>query len=108
MLIIITFFNILCFLHFLFWYFTSPDFSPNFQKLALKIESKKYQNEKKIKQKMFKMLLFLIYEGYKKIFTHFLPIFDHFYPFSPKIFALEQNSPILHFRDPLHLVPPGK
>ena len=57
---------------------------------------------------MFKMLLFLIYEGYKKNFTHFLPIFDHFYPFSPKIFALEQNSPILHFQDPLHIVPPGK
>ena len=51
MLIIITFFNILCFLHFLFWYFTSPEFSPNFQKLALKIESKKYQNEKILKTK---------------------------------------------------------
>ena len=44
-------FKLFCFLHFLFWYFASPEFFPNFQKLALKIESKKYQNEKKLKTK---------------------------------------------------------
>ena len=38
--------------------------------------------------------------GPKNNFNHFWPIFDHFYPISPAIFALEQKLAIDHFRDP--------
>ena len=38
--------------------------------------------------------------GPKNNFNHFWPIFDHFYPISPAIFALEQKFAIDHFRDP--------
>ena len=44
---------------------------------------------------MLKMLLFLIYEGYKKIFTHFLPIFDHFTPFHLKFLLYISRTPYI-------------
>ena len=37
--------------------------------------------------------------GPKNNFNHFWPIFDHFYPISPAIFAPEQKFAIDHFRD---------
>ena len=46
--------------------------------------------------------------GPQNNFFHFWPNFDHFYPISPEIFALEQKFAIDHFRDPLILHRLGK
>ena len=56
-------FNIFCFSTFSFGYFTNPVFWPNLEKKALKTRSRKYPKEKVKKQKMLKMLLFIICEA---------------------------------------------
>ena len=75
-------FNIFCFSTFSFGYFTNPVFWPNLEKKALKTRSRKYPKEKVEKQKMLKMLLFIICEGPQKISTilkPFLAIFTLFH-----------------------------
>ena len=54
------------------------------------------------------MLLFIIYEAPQNNFIIFWPIFDHFYPISPAMFAPEQIFTIDHFRAPLILDQLGK
>ena len=54
------------------------------------------------------MRLFIICEAPKNNFSHFWPIFDHFYPISPVFFAPEQNFAIDHFKDPSNLNLLGK
>ena len=66
-------FNIFCFSTFSFGYFTNPVFWPNLEKIALKTRSRKYPKEKVEKQKMLKMLLFIICEAPQKISTIFKP-----------------------------------
>ena len=68
----------------------------------------KYQTEKTKKLKLLQMLLFKMYDDQKICFTHFWPFFDPFYCISLKIFAIMQNSPILHFRDTTGYVRLGK
>ena len=92
--------NIFCFYTFSFWYFLGPVFRAGFsiigQNTGLVIVPKR-------KNKKFEMLLMLLFDmcdAPQNIFSHFLPIFDHFYPISPAIFALEQKFAIDHFRDP--------
>ena len=72
-------FSIFCFSTFSLGYFTNPAFWINFKKIALKTGSQKYPREKVEKQKMLKMLLFIISEAPKK----FQPFFGHFWPFLP-------------------------
>ena len=56
-------FDIFSFLTFSFGYFRSPVFWPNLKKISLKTRSRKYPKEKVEKQKMLKMLLFIIGEA---------------------------------------------
>ena len=56
-------FNIFSFSTFSFGYFTNPVFWPNLEKIALKTRCRKYPKEKVKKQKMLKMLLFIICEA---------------------------------------------
>ena len=56
-------FNIFSFVTFSFGYFRNPVFWPNLEKKALKTRSRKYPKEKVKKQKMLKMLLFIICEA---------------------------------------------
>ena len=88
-------------------YFRDPVFRAIFEKFGQNAGFVKYPREKVEKQKMLKMLKFIICESPKN-FNHFLAIFRHFYPISLKKVALEQKSPCQHFRDPLILVPLGK
>ena len=71
-------FNIFCFSTFSLGYFTNPAFWLNLKKIALKIGSGKYLREKVKKQKMLKMLLFIIYEAPKKISRIFGPFWAIF------------------------------
>ena len=66
-------FNIFSSSTFSLGYFTNPAFWLNFKKIALKTGSRKYQREKVEKQKMLKMLFFIICEVPKKISTIVLP-----------------------------------
>ena len=50
----------------------------------------------------------MICETHKIISAFLGDFFDHFYPISPEIFAIVQNFPILHFRDPLYIDRLGK
>ena len=75
-------FNIFSFLTFSFGYFRNPEFWPNLKKIALKTRSRKYPKEKVKKQKMLKMLLFIIYEApqnIQPILKPFLAIFTLFH-----------------------------
>ena len=75
-------FSIFCFSTFSLGYFTNPAFWINFKKIALKTGSQKYPREKVEKQKMLKMLLFIISEAPQKIsaiFWPFLAIFTLFH-----------------------------
>ena len=101
-------FNIFCFSTFSFGYFTNPVFWPNLEKKALKTRSRKYPKEKVEKQKMLKMLLFIICEAPQKISTLFLAIFGHFYPISLDKFALTPKTRLPQFTRNLILTPTGK
>ena len=72
-------FNIFCFSTFSLGYFRNPVFWPNLEKIALKTRSRKYLKEKVKKQKMLKMLKFIIREAPQK----FQPFLSHFWPFFP-------------------------
>ena len=75
-------FNIFCFSTFSLGYFTNSAFWINFKKIALKTGSQKYPRKKVEKQKMLKMLSFIVYEAPKKIsaiFWPFLAIFTLFH-----------------------------
>ena len=97
-------YNILNFSTFSLGYFQDPVFRAIFDKISQNAGFVKYPREKVEKQKMLKMLKFIICEAPQK----FQPFFGHFYPFSLKKVALEQKSPCQHFRDPLNLVPLGR
>merc|ERR1711978_395821 len=71
-------FNIFCFSTFTFGYFTNRLLWPNLEKIALKTRSRKYPIEKVEKQKMLKMLLFIICEAPQKISTIFKPFLTIF------------------------------
>merc|ERR1739836_370240 len=66
-------FNIFCFLIFSFWYFLDLVFRAIFSKFGQNTGFVKYPKEKVEKQKMLKMLSFVIYEAPKKISTIFKP-----------------------------------
>ena len=53
-------FNIFCFSTSSFWYFTKPEFRQNSKKITLKNGPRKYAKEKVEKQKMLKMISFII------------------------------------------------
>merc|ERR1712155_404862 len=72
-------FNIFCFLTFSFGYFLDPVFRAIFSKFGQNTGFVKYPKEKVKKQKMLKMLLFIICEAPKK----FQPFLIHFWPFLP-------------------------
>ena len=101
-------FNIFCFSTFSFGYFTNPEFWPNLEKIALKTRYRKYPKEKVEKQKMLKMLFFIICEAPKKNFNHFFAFFDHFYPISFDNFALTPKTRPPQFTQNQILTPTGK
>ena len=101
-------FNIFCFSTFSFGYFTNPVFWPNLEKIALKTRSRKYPKEKVEKQKMLKMLLFIIFEGPSKYFNHFWAFFGHFYPISLEKLAISPKTRIRQFGQNQILIPTGK
>ena len=70
--------------------------------------SKKYPKEIVEKTKNVKNVIIYHMSGPQNNFSHFWPIFDHFYPISPAIFAPEQKFAIDHFRDPTILDQLGK
>ena len=51
---------IFCFLTSFFWYFIKPEFRQNSQKITLKTGPRKYAKEKVEKQKMLKIISFII------------------------------------------------
>ena len=64
-------FNIFCFLTFSFGHFVDLAFRAIFSKFGKKTGFVKYPKEKVEKQKMLKMLFFIIYEAPEKNFNHF-------------------------------------
>ena len=100
--------NIFSFSSYSFSYLLNPFFWANFSKFGEKKGLYKYQTEKTKKLKLLQMLLFKMYDDQKICFTHFWPFFDPFYCISLLIFAIMQNSPILHFRDTTGYVRLGK
>ena len=66
---------------FSFGYFRNPVFWPNFEKIALKTRSRKYPKQKVKKQKMLKMLLFIIWEASPKKIQPFLGLYWPFLPY---------------------------
>merc|ERR1712218_204686 len=86
-----TVFNIFCFSTFSLGYFTNPVFWPNLEKIALKTRSRKYPKEKVEKQKMLKMVFFIICEDHQKISTIFKPFLAIFTLFHLKNWPYLQN-----------------
>ena len=72
-----TIFNIFCFSTFSFGYFLDLVFRAIFSKFGQNTGFVKYPKEKVEKQKMLKMLLFIICEAPKNL----QPFFGHFWPF---------------------------
>merc|ERR1712214_277328 len=94
-------FSIFCFS---FWYFLDLVFRAIFSKFGQYTGFVKYPKEKVKKQKMLKMLLFIIFEAPKKIST----IFGHFYPISLEILAISPKTRIRQFGQNQILIPTGK
>ena len=107
-IIIFFIFNFFGFSTLTFSYFLDPVFWVIFLKFCQNSGFLKYQMEKVEKQKKLKMKKNYHVWDPKINFSHFLAIFGRFYPISPEIFAIVQNFPILHFRDPLNIDRLGK
>ena len=69
---------------------------------------KKDPKEKVEKQKMLKMLSFIICEAPPKNFNHFKAIFGHFYPISLEKLAISPKTRIRQFGQNQILIPAGK
>merc|ERR1712155_410797 len=97
-------FNIFCFLTFSFWYFLYLVFRAIFSKFGQNTGFVKNPKEKVEKQKMLKMLSFIICEAPQKIST----IFGHFYPISLEKLAISPKTRIRQFGQNQILIPTGK
>ena len=101
-------YHIFSFSTFSLGYFQDPVFRAIFEKFSLNAGFIKYPREKVEKEKMLKMLKFIICKAPQKISTIFWAIFGHFYPISLDKLALTPKTRTPQFTRNQILTPTGK